>query len=266
MAGGIEGIVIEIGGIPIRFFSNNADFDSMLMRRYAGFLSQSTRSSLDVEVILTDPQRSPNDDPLVVCYRNGEWLIRRGDFEARWSPIARRATLRQSINPWSCDSALRVLHSLMLAESDGFLLHAAGVISTNGAALFSGVSGAGKSTIAGLAPNHVQLLTDEISYIRKVGDTYHAWGTPFTGELNMPGKNVSASIRTLYFLAHGSDNRLVPIAPQMAVRRLLRNILFFASKPDLVSRVLNCGCAFVETIPAYELIFRPDAEVWRLVA
>lgn len=73
----------------------------------------------------------------------------------------------------------------MLTGVGGFLLHAASTISRGRGALFSGVSGAGKSTIISLARPHVMRLTDEISYIRKIDGAFRASGTPFSGELNM---------------------------------------------------------------------------------
>ncbi len=74
--------------------------------------------------------------------------------------------MRQNANPYSLDSVLRIVHSLILAERGGFLLHAASAICDGRACLFSGVSGAGKTTMTRLAPPDVTLLTDEISYVR----------------------------------------------------------------------------------------------------
>ncbi len=76
------------------------------------------------------------------------------------------ARVRQNANPYSLDSVLRILHSLILAERGGFLLHAASAICDGRAYLFSGVSGAGKTTMTRLAPADITLLTDEISYLR----------------------------------------------------------------------------------------------------
>ncbi len=93
--------------------------------------------------------------------------MRRGDFRAHWDPSAGRGHIRQSANPYSIDSVLRIVHTLILAREGGFLLHSAGAIRNGRAFLFSGVSGAGKTTISRLAPPDVTLLTDEVSYIRR---------------------------------------------------------------------------------------------------
>jgi hypothetical protein len=46
-----------------------------------------------------------------------------------------------------------------------------------------GSPGQGKTTISRLAPPDATLLTDEISYLRREGDGYIAYGTPLAGEL-----------------------------------------------------------------------------------
>jgi hypothetical protein len=157
------------------------------------------------------------------------------------------------------------VHSLVLAQDGGFLVHAASAVRNGKAFLFSGVSGAGKTTIARLAPPDATLLTDEISYVRRSGNGYVAYGTPFTGELAKVGENVSAPIAALYLLAKGPENRIEPIPVAEAGRALLSNILFFAEDPELVQSVFDAACEFVSRVPVCRLTFVPDARVWDLV-
>jgi hypothetical protein len=98
----------------------------------------------------------------------GRWVMERGDFRAEWDPERRQGRVRQTANPYSIDSVLRILHSLLLAREGGFLVHAASAIRNGRAFLFAGLSGAGKTTISRLAPPDVALLTDEVSYVRGV--------------------------------------------------------------------------------------------------
>jgi hypothetical protein len=116
-----------------------------------------------------------------------------------------------------------------------------------------------------LAPPDVELLTDEASYVRKVGEHYLAYGTPFAGDLGEPGKNISAPIAALYLLAKSTENRISPVEPAEAIRRLMRNILFFAHDPELVRLVFQSACAFVAAVPVYQLSFFPDQRVWDLI-
>jgi hypothetical protein len=47
-----------------------------------------------------------------------------------------------------------------------------------------------------------------------------------------------------------------------AVRRLMRNILFFAEDQALVEKLLATACDFVANVPIRRLTFYPDARVW----
>ncbi|MDP2996087.1 MAG: hypothetical protein Q8N47_01285 [Bryobacterales bacterium] len=152
-----------------------------------------------------------------------------------------------------------------MAEEGGFLLHAASGMRNGSAFLFSGLSGAGKTTLSRLAPADVTLLTDEISYVRQEESGYRAYGTPFAGELAKVGENVSAPVGGLYFLAQGLENRIEAVEPAEAARRLLRNILFFAKDPELVNGLFDSACRFVQCVPAYRLTFYPDERVWDLI-
>jgi hypothetical protein len=261
----VGAIAIEIGGLPIIFHLTEPDFARLLTQRYAHFLAEPATGALRFDVTITAMTPGGMDDGVEVQRVGGSWRASRGDFEASWEIATGHGELRQSLNPWSFDSVLRVVHSLMLAERGGFLLHAASGISNSRAFLFCGVSGVGKSTIMRVAPADVVRLTDEISYVRKVEDRYLAFGTPFSGELEISGVNASAPIAALHFLAKGLADHVGAITFESAARRLLRNILFFSNEPQLSTLILGNACDFLESVPFGELTFRPQVEVWRLM-
>jgi hypothetical protein len=265
-------VVIAIGGAAVRVNTTDADFLEMLEDRYAGFVSAEAGAEFDFDVDLAPPAFANPDADVSVSHRSGRWLIERGDFRAEWDPAARRGWIQQSANPYSIDAVLRIVHTLMLARQGGFLLHSASAIRNGKAFLFAGVSGAGKTTISRLAPADAILLTDEISYVRKLdaseqSEGYVAFGTPFTGELAKLGENTSAPVAALYLLAKGKDNenRIDPVTAADAGRELLANMLFFAEDQELVHGAFQAACDFVHDVPVYRLTFTPDARVWEMI-
>lgn len=258
-------VVIEIGGLPIAVQTTDAAFESILMGRYRDYVKRDVASEFSLRVNLIQPGSFDPDADAEVWLEDRQWRMERGDFRARWNPAEHQGEVMQSANPYSIDSVLRIVHTLMLAPQGGFLLHASSAVRNGKAFLFSGLSEAGKTTMARLAPNDVSLLTDEASYVRKVDGRYMAYGTPFAGELGVAGENISAPIAALYLLAKGPENRIDQIDPAVAIRRLLRNILFFAHQSDLVRQVFESACAFVAAVPVYQLTFFPDQRVWELI-
>lgn len=260
-------IVIEIGKMPVRINAADPQFIDLLERRYSGYIGSAEGPVPEIEFDV-DLQANASSDPnadVRVTQRGGRWKLERGDFLAEWEPAKRRGWIRQAPSQYSMDAVLRIVHTLVLAEKGGFLLHSASAIRNNKAFLFAGVSEAGKTTISRLAPSDVTLLTDEISYVRRVGEGYRAFGTPFTGELAKLGENVSAPIARLYLLAKGHENRVDPVPPGEAVRSLLANLLFFAEDQDLVQRIFNSAFEFVSRVPVFRLTFVPDPRVWELI-
>lgn len=258
-------LVIEIGEMPVRVKTNDPAFHHMLSDRYAGFVTATEHAEIEFNVDLLAPRAGDPDADVCATQRAGRWSLTRGDFSAQWEPDSRRGWIRQSANPYSIDSVLRIVHTLVLAKKGGFLLHSASAIRNGKAVLFAGVSGAGKTTISRLAPSDVTLLTDEISYVRRRSDGYVAFGTPFAGELAKIGENVSAPIAAVYLLAQGPENHIDAVSPSEAVRSLLSNILFFAEDEDLVRAAFDSAFEFVSRVPVSRLTFLPDSRVWELI-
>jgi hypothetical protein len=258
-------VVIEIGGVPIRLSVNDSTFIDMLNKRYEGFVSTSGAARFEFEIDVAPPGLIAEDQDVSVRWDSGNWHFDRGDFHAEWDPSAGRGNIRQTANPYSIDCVLRIVHTLLLAKEGGFLLHAASAVRNGRAFLFSGVSGAGKTTIASLAPPDVALLTDEISYVVKESGQYFAFGTPFAGELARVGENLRAPIAEVFLLAQGNENKIEPLDDAVAAHSLLRNTLFFAEDPELVNAVFESACEFLKRVPVRRLTFKPDAKVWELI-
>jgi hypothetical protein len=258
---------IGIGGVTVRVHTCDPGFVQMLEQRYEGFTGDWESSDYEFTVDLVTPAAPVSAEDGVRVWREGSrWKLERGDFLADWDPVSRTGRIRQSANPYAIDSVLRIVHTLVLARSGGgFLLHAASAARNGRAFCFTGVSGAGKTTMTRLAPPDVTLLTDEISYVRREADGYVAHGTPFAGELGKVGENVQAPLAAVYVLTQGSENRIDDIPRAEAARVLLRNVLFFSHDSDLVHGVFHSACELVERVPVRRLTFVPDARVWELV-
>lgn len=243
--------------------ADDCSFLERIADRYRGFVTPSGRPDFHFDVDLAPPQTVDAD--ICVKHRSGRWTIERGDFRAEWDSSTSIGKVRLSPNPYSIDALLRILHTVTLARRGGFLLHAASAIRNGKAFLFTGASGAGKTTIASLAPGDVTLLTDEVSYVRNHQHRYIACGTPFAGELRKLGENVSAPLAAVYVLAQGLENRIDSLSSAEAARALLSNLLFFAEDSDLVGAVFEAACEFIERVPVSRLTFFPDSRVWEMI-
>jgi hypothetical protein len=255
---------IDIGGIVVRLECEDASFLNSLNTRYAGFIGAHERADYAFRVDLHEASAVVEED-VTVARVGADWHLRRGDFRAEWNPVSRLGRIRQSANPYSLDSVLRIVHTLMLAEQGGRLMHASSVVRDGAAYLFSGVSGVGKTTIVRNAPADVILLTDEMSFIRREPEGYFAYGTPFAGDLAKPGENIRAPLRGIYLLQQGSQNLVEELPMPEQVRGLMANTLFFAQDAQLVQAVFASAIEMAASVPVRRLTSMPDARVWDLI-
>jgi hypothetical protein len=261
----VHRVVIGVGGIQTRLHCEDRSFLDSLGGKYAGFLGQVERPDYEFEVRLHPASEVVPDEDVHVHREGRHWCMRRGDFHAEWNPDTRAGWIRQTANPYSLDSVLRIVHTLVLAREGGRLMHASSAVRNGRAFLFSGVSGVGKTTISRLAPPDAKLLTDEMSFVRKEEGGYFAYGTPFAGDLAKPGENIRAPLDTIFLLVQGPENRIEDLDMAHAVRGILANTLFFAQDPELVQAVFAGAVELASRVPVRRLTFKPDAEVWDLI-
>ncbi|HEX4782027.1 MAG TPA: hypothetical protein VH301_14785 [Usitatibacter sp.] len=256
---------VRVGGVGVGLSTSSDAFAGILAKRFAGFMEPAGEADYLFDVEVVEARDDASDEDVRVWREEGLWRIERGDFRAVLDPRTRRGRIRQHANPYSVDSLLRIVHTIALADEGGFLLHAASVVRGGRAQVFTGASGAGKTTLSRLAPPDTHVLTDEISYLRREDTGYVAYGTPFSGELGVPGANVSAPLAAIHLLAQGPENRVEDVAPAAAARAILGNVLFFAEDAMLVRRVFAAVLDAVERVPVRCLTFVPDESVWEVL-
>lgn len=261
---------VGIGGVHVRLRTDSPDFITLMTDRFRGFVGHVDAPDhvFDVDIV---PVTYAEDESLdgitteVRVLRDGpKWRLLCGDFDAEWDPGTRHGHVRLHPSPYSLDSVLRILHTVLLAEQGGMLMHASSVVLNGRAYLFTGVSESGKTTISRLAPPHAHVLTDEMSFIRLEAGEYFAYGTPFAGELATPGENMRAPLAGIFLLAKGADNRIDLFDRGQAIRTVMANILYFARDDALTSKVFDNAIALATRVPVKRLTFFPDARVWDL--
>jgi hypothetical protein len=242
---------LSIGSVPFRLQMSDAQLFRAASLRYAPFADAAAQP---IHITLNEFSKSASE-PVEFGYEVEGAALHVSSRETRFDGVR---------NEYALDSLLRVLLSWKLAGRFGFLVHAATVVRAGKACVFIGRSGAGKSTVASLAPVET-VLTDEISLLRFETGEWRAYGTPFWGEFRAAGSNRSASVRGLFGLVQASENRVTPLRPVEMLRTLLPNVLFFSAESAANRRLLEILSHAVDSIFGYELAFRKDAAFWEVL-
>jgi hypothetical protein len=101
--------------------------------------------------------------------------------------------------------------------------------------------------------------------VRTVAGEVRGYGTPFWGELARAGEDQAAPLAGIYFIRHGDQHVVEALTPRQALERLLPNVVFFARDIDLTTQVLSIAAHLVETVPCFDLAFRPDPGFWEVI-
>jgi hypothetical protein len=149
-----------------------------------------------------------------------------------------------------------------LSHEGGLLLHACGVVRGREALLFSGPSGAGKTTIARLmqgAPG-VRVLSDDRIAIRSTESGFRAYGTPWHGDAPLSLSD-SASLRAIHLIRHASGIEAEPLRGAAGAAAVLGNAFAPFHDPIATERILDLAAKLAARVPILRLGFPKDGRV-----
>jgi len=149
-----------------------------------------------------------------------------------------------------------------LAQQRGVLLHASLVDDGGRGWLFTGQSGAGKSTMAALweRVGTTGIYSDDRVVVRRENGQFWAYGTPWHGTGHYAAPN-RVPLSGIFVLRHADQNACAPLSSISAVSQL-----FARCFPTFWNRDgLNFTMAFLESVvagvPCFDLGFQPTEEI-----
>jgi hypothetical protein len=149
-----------------------------------------------------------------------------------------------------------------LAQGYGIILHSCSVARGDQGTLFVGESGAGKSTMSRIWAQErgVEVLSDDRTIVRKKGDRFRMYGTPWHGEgkFGAPG---SAQVEKIFFLSHGEKNSIKEMRSIDAVSRLLACSFPPHWNPAGMAFTLGFISQLTAQVTCRELRFKADRSV-----
>jgi hypothetical protein len=150
----------------------------------------------------------------------------------------------------------------VLGWRQGALIHAAGVDVGGRGFIFAGRSGAGKSTLCRRLAGRkgMELLSDDRIAVRRIGDRFMAYGTPWAGDQGT-ALNRSMPLCGICFLRHADGDKVVRLDPRQALERLLPVASIPWYDRETVTKILSLCDDLLAQVPTFELQFRADGRV-----
>ncbi len=138
--------------------------------------------------------------------------------------------------------------SKLLAQHNGFILHASSVSIGDNGIVFLGPSGRGKSTIMNMLKDEMKSLGDDSVIIRKCENDYYLYQTPFIEKEGWIEKNSDKHfVKKIYFIKQGdtihseiltkneTTKRMLQLAPDFMKRhpKMIESLLQFIQESPL---------------------------------
>ena len=154
-----------------------------------------------------------------------------------------------------------------LLSHNGTMIHASAIELDGKAYLFSGPSTVGKSTHTKLWQqifgDRATVFNDDKPALRKMGDTWFAYGTPWCGKDGI-NKNMKVPLAGICFLKQGTENSIRRLNNVEAIGMLISQTHRRFKNAERLDLLLNLVDQLVREIPIYELTNRPEPEAARL--
>ena len=219
---------------------------------------------------------SANDElKFYEIYRRGDDLIFRVFDQQNQTCIQQTALLDGGLKRWiiwseETDGVLEplvfpmapiLLHYAVLT-ADAVMMHASGVFDGEKGRLFSGFSGAGKSTISGIWKQQGNILiNDDRLIIRKEKGEYFMYNTP----MYYPDDNKKSPLHAVFLIRHAPENVINRMAGAAAVSSVMAFSIQNNYDTRFVQHHLDFFADMCTQIPVYQLGFVPDEKVVNFV-
>ena len=165
---------------------------------------------------------------------------------------------------WSVvENVLRPLVARRLVATGGLLVHSSCVVIDGRAFLFCGASGAGKSTIAGLAVEAgKEVFSDDLNAI----EDGQVVPLPFSGTFRPPKvRGTPAPLHAIMGLEKGSGEAIRAISPSRAMSLLVSCAPFINRDHSFGDALLDRASELAMRVRAGILTFRREGNVWPIL-
>lgn len=257
-----------LAGLPIEVRAISPGALDDLAPIYARFATDlAPRLTIEIErVDGFDRERNPEYPAFArSALPDGRLRVERFDAEGEVGvgelPLA--AHFRVGPSPNSLEACIRIAASLALPRDGALILHSSAIVHAGRALVFTGVSGAGKSTISSLLADAYPSCTkiaDELLVLRAGPDGWQVQVPPYLGPTGI-AHGASAPLAGVHFLVQAGHDRREPLPAAAALRELLRHVLVYVADAHTAEHVLGLGAAVTRDVPCFRLHFRKDPEV-----
>lgn len=202
--------IIEIGLIPVLFKSNHELFDEIIEKNFKNFVSNKS-PLININIIYQKGVQidETEDHKIFANIENDEVIFKtNSNIEGNYNFINHNGTFYCDDFQIGIDFILRVVIIYSFPFFDSILIHSSASFDENIAIMGTGLSGAGKTTLAQiLEKQNFTIIHDDVNLIRKIDDDFYIFPTHISsGNINPFIYFDSKKLNNLFIIAKNNDN------------------------------------------------------------
>ena len=193
-------------------------------------------------------------------------LFRRSDYLLEINAEYTAASVKV-FNDLALKHAIMHLYSLFIVRIGwGLLIHSSCVVDRGNAHIFTGHSGAGKSTAAALSHPR-ELLSDEATIVKVGADEITVYDSPFRSEMQSGTEFIdSFRLASIQVLHQAPFHRRTMLTKMDAFLNLMDKVFFWSPAPEETRTIVHLLKQTVEHVPVYKLQFQKNSGFWELIS
>jgi hypothetical protein len=159
---------------------------------------------------------------------------------------------------------IRVDTAIRIFNLGGLLVHAAGLEKNGQGFLFTGHSGAGKTTVCRVSTDCL-ILNDDMIILCPGFPGWIMSATPFWNPTQVPPGTGSVPLGMILHLKQAKKHKIENVSFPKAIADLFTHIPVIPQNPQQTSVILNRCVDIIKQSRVKELHFLPDSEFWKII-
>ncbi|MBY0145919.1 hypothetical protein [Neobacillus niacini] len=255
----------KIGDFYIRILCESKNLRTMLEKNFHSYIPIGNKQPdlvINIEdgfgVSFQDYYVDIMKDSNQIFYRRADYYIKvDSDFRTALVSVHNELALKHAL--------MNLFSSFIVYHNWGLLIHSSCVIDNGRAHIFSGQSGAGKSTAAKLSfPRN--LLSDEATLVKITEEDVQVYNSPFRSEIEADSFSGNLSLGSVQILFQALQNKRERVAKSEALFQLMDKVFFWPHSQEETSRIMKLMTLMVKQVPVYELHFQKNNSFWELIS
>lgn len=196
---------------------------------------------------------------------NGSVFYDRGDYLIEVVEDHTTATIK-AYNDFALKHALMNLYSTFIVHHQwGLLIHSSCIKDQEKAFIFTGQSGAGKSTVAELSSPRT-ILSDEATVVKITSDEVKAFDSPFRSDTIPTFSEEPLDLGGIQLLEQSPTIQRIELEKAESVMKMLDKIFYWAYEPGETQKLFSLLQQLVQVVPVYNLKFQKNNAFWEEIS